>query len=308
MTSPSSGTVYRGGPIAVTWNPTTDALSGLDHYEVVFDGQTVMSTTGTSTTLPGLPVGLHVLQVRAVDHSGNGTLTAPANVTVDVAPPSDPKITSPVSQSTALPTLAWSPSTDAESGIAGYDVVVDNKATYFVSSTSLTVPSPLATGAHVWGVRAVDDAGNVSNVVQASFTVGKGATVQESSGSLRLRLVSQVATLTDAVRKGVRVDFAPSRSAMVGASLLASPATAKNVLGVRANAPLLVGRSAVLSVDSTGATGIVRFKGTFKRKLLRARSTVRLQLVVAAYDAAGNTVTKRVSLLLTPLAASTRRH
>ncbi len=55
---------------------TTDAVSGLDHYDVYVDGLHIEQLQPAETvlyTLPDLPQGTHTILVRAVDRAGNRT-------------------------------------------------------------------------------------------------------------------------------------------------------------------------------------------------------------------------------------------
>ncbi len=169
----------------LTWTASTDNTggSGLAGYDVYrFTGAEtpvlVGSTTSASYALTGLTPGTaYSYAVRAKDVAGNVSASSPAVSFTTVEIPSDttaPTVpgtpaASAITQTSA--TLTWTASTDAGSGVAGYDV-------YRVQGTTQTlVGSPTAaafalTGltagtSYSYAVRARDVAGNASAVSSA---------------------------------------------------------------------------------------------------------------------------------------------
>ncbi|HEX9341228.1 MAG TPA: Ig-like domain-containing protein [Thermoplasmata archaeon] len=70
ITSPSSGATTEGSA-TVTWD-ASDALSGIDRYEVSVDGGAFQSTGATPSAAFGdLAAGSHTVTVRAYDRAGN---------------------------------------------------------------------------------------------------------------------------------------------------------------------------------------------------------------------------------------------
>lgn len=67
---------------AITWDPSTDALSGVARYDVYRDGVFVGTSTGTIFTDVGLSAGsTYLYTVRAVDAAGNASAqTAPVSL------------------------------------------------------------------------------------------------------------------------------------------------------------------------------------------------------------------------------------
>ncbi len=68
----------------VTWDRPASAAGPL-RYDVLVDGQVVLSTTAKAARLPasGMGDGLHTIRVRAIDASGASTLTPTAMLKVD---------------------------------------------------------------------------------------------------------------------------------------------------------------------------------------------------------------------------------
>jgi DNA-binding beta-propeller fold protein YncE len=70
ISSPSWGSVIRESTITVTWNGS-DALSGIDHYEVsIDDGPEINKGTDTTHTFTHVGDGNHEVRVKAADKAG----------------------------------------------------------------------------------------------------------------------------------------------------------------------------------------------------------------------------------------------
>jgi hypothetical protein len=166
-------------PVNMSWNASSDAVSGLQRYDVSLDGTVLGSTAapGTSYTATGVSSGAHSWKVTAFDNFGNSTVGTPTPLAVrfDSAAPSATAITPANASFTAstTPTLHWSATDD--SCVARVNVYLDGAlaATASGSENSWTVPaaSALAEGAHTWQVRAFDTLGNQTASAVNSFTV-----------------------------------------------------------------------------------------------------------------------------------------
>ncbi len=176
----------------ISWPAPIDlaspVASGIDH-QVFFvdDGSTTTSATipagATSHNYGLLPDGTYTMWVRAVDRAGNTTDSPTITVVNDSAPPTaftltapaalpaapaitngsmtDPSCMSDPTYVTGTPTLSWSASSDATSGLASYDVYVDGTLAASVGAgvTSWTPATALSGGAHTWYVVAKDNFG-----------------------------------------------------------------------------------------------------------------------------------------------------
>jgi hypothetical protein len=152
--NPSSWTTNTQPEITFS---TTDATSGVDHYEVKVDSGT-FSTQTSPYTLPSQMDGTHIVTVRAYDQAGNyqeGTV----NVYIDTTPPNAFSLTANPSSWTTntQPEIMFS-TTDATSGVDHYEVKVDSGT--FSTQTSPYTLSPQTEGTHIVIVRAYDLAGN----------------------------------------------------------------------------------------------------------------------------------------------------
>jgi len=77
VTAPSSPTSVTATAVStstatIDWNDGTDAPSGIEYYDVIVDGSSVMTTTGNSASLIGLSAAtLHNVAIQSVDLAGN---------------------------------------------------------------------------------------------------------------------------------------------------------------------------------------------------------------------------------------------
>jgi hypothetical protein len=130
-------------------------------------GKTV-KVTGTSYAFTKLKAGPHTVTVQAFNNTGISR-TVMSTFTIDTTAPSL-SITSPTNGGTvpsSSVTVKWMASDS--SGIAYYNVKLDNGAWIKVDATSYTFTG-VANGKHTVTVQAVDNAGNTKSVV-VKFTV-----------------------------------------------------------------------------------------------------------------------------------------
>lgn len=176
----------------VSWpapsDPAAPVASGIARQEFWIDNGTTQTVTNlaaglTNRNYGSLPDGTYTMWVRAFDRAGNATNSPAITVVNDSQPPTAFNLTPPPptgplpaithgstvaptceaapTYATTTPTLQWSASSDATSGLAGYDVYVDGalRATVGPSVTSYPVTTALAGGAHTWRVVARDNFG-----------------------------------------------------------------------------------------------------------------------------------------------------
>jgi len=80
--------------VRVAWSASTDALSGVDHYNVLVNGHLHDETTGRTMTLTGLEPGTsYLVSVVAVDSVGNESDAAELDVTTPASEVSEPVAT-----------------------------------------------------------------------------------------------------------------------------------------------------------------------------------------------------------------------
>ncbi len=90
---------------------TTDATSGIDHYELKVRDEAFVTVT-SPYTLPAQPDGEHMVTVRAVDRAGNFT-DGQVKIFIDTTPPKKPEIVRVIPGKERI-TVAWKPSVDTD--------------------------------------------------------------------------------------------------------------------------------------------------------------------------------------------------
>lgn len=115
------------------------------------------------------PDGSYTLVIRATDRIGNVTRRRTERVihfTIDNTPPPAPQLVSTPSLNSTTPSAAFSFTDTA--GAVSFQCSIDDGA--WASCTSPVSYPPVSAGEHVFGVRAVDPAGNVSQASSWSWT------------------------------------------------------------------------------------------------------------------------------------------
>ncbi|MGZ3774501.1 MAG: beta strand repeat-containing protein [Bdellovibrio sp.] len=211
---------------AVTFTASTDAGSGVQKYkiQVVLGSDTTVILKAWADFTSGSTVSslalnnatLYKVQIKALDNAGNESAVATSDGwTVDTTPPTAPGTISYGAATSAVnfqsPSTSWGASTDVGSAISYYEVAVGTTAggtnmlnwTNIGNVTSATISGIAALAANTnyyTSLRAVDLAGNTSNVTQGpawTFVCGHGSQGFTYTGSLQtLVLDSCVSTVT----------------------------------------------------------------------------------------------------------------
>ena len=151
---------------AIRWSPVSDSGgSGLRRYDVSRDG-TLIGTTTTASFGDGSVTadGSYSYSVRAEDRAGNLGAASPAlSVIVDrTAPSAPPAPTAAAAVTGSPPQLSWPASSDAGTGVTGYQVMRDGVLVAAVTQTSFTDSALPVSGIYGYTVAAVDGVGNIS--------------------------------------------------------------------------------------------------------------------------------------------------
>jgi hypothetical protein len=178
----SGSTYLTKGAISVNWAATTPS-SLITKYEVLVDGRSAATKTGTATSAAvTLTAGSHTVQVRATHQSGKTTTTSSIAVTAETTPPvfsTKPTLslrTGTVDTAAVPVTLAWK-ATDA-AGLKEVRLTAPTVKTYgpTTASATLTAKSGVATA---FSLTAQDLAGNTA----VAATSGTPVIVQETSAA-----------------------------------------------------------------------------------------------------------------------------
>ena len=164
---PSVGLPAASSPTSrpqLSWAPVVDA-SAIARYDV-YRGGTLAGSTPT-TTFTDLAVALdgsYAYSVVAIDGAGNAAPgSPPLAVLFDRTPPPTPSQPAALSPTDAKPALTWtSGGADALSGFDHYAVYRDGALVGSPTGPSFADADLTALGPHVYTVRAVDAAGNLS--------------------------------------------------------------------------------------------------------------------------------------------------
>jgi hypothetical protein len=149
---------------AINWSPVTDSGgSGLRRYDVSRNGALIATPTTASFTDGSVTAdGSYSYSVRAEDWAGNlGGASPVLNVLVDrMAPSVPPAPTAAAAVTGSPPELTWPASTDAGTGVTGYQVMRDGVRVATVTQTTFTDSTLSASGIYGYTVAAVDGVGN----------------------------------------------------------------------------------------------------------------------------------------------------
>ena len=131
LTSPASGTVVTGSLPLFTWDASSDPESGIQSYEVFFDGTSRGTIKAASFGAPGsLGNGAHSWYVVARNWAGGTTQSSTFTFTLnDTTPPPAFSAFFPASGTTAPAgantTFIWDQTFDTGSGTIGYTLMID---------------------------------------------------------------------------------------------------------------------------------------------------------------------------------------
>ena len=186
--APLDGAANLATTTSFSWKRSADALSGVSSYQLLVDGTlraTVQqSACGLTCTVevPELANGPHTWSVQVSDIADNTNQSATSTFSVDAEPPAPPSPLSPTGEAvvgSAQPTLSWLAAADSGSGIDHYEISVDGNALPATAATTIQVPTALPDGTHTWSLVAVDQAGNRSSQVSATFKTDTTAPIAQ---------------------------------------------------------------------------------------------------------------------------------
>jgi endoglucanase len=145
----------------LSWTAAKDIGTPV-RFTVSLDGAAGTGTEGTSLPVT-TPAGHHTWTITARDAAGNEARPATLSVWRDATPPTTPTITTPTTLSwvgVRSVAVAWAAATDADSGIAGYQLTINGvPAKTLLPATTLRTTVSLVEGINSIGVAAVNLAG-----------------------------------------------------------------------------------------------------------------------------------------------------
>jgi hypothetical protein len=167
--NPVDGSYYNVTSIVAAWlgvDPTPS--SGIAYYESQLDSEGWQFMGATTVRVLNLTEGPHVFQVRAFDNATNNFTTSVSFV-VDLTKP-DVSVLFPSAGMMFGSTdvfMNWT-ATDALTGIASYEIMIDDGGWMPMTNLTEYTFTGLADGTHIAYVKASDLAGNF-NVTSVSF-------------------------------------------------------------------------------------------------------------------------------------------
>lgn len=157
--------------VALSWDPSTDAGSGMDRYRVYRDG-VFRASVSVGTTYQDITVVLgntYIYTVSAVDRAGNESdesdpLLVDVSLPPDTTPPTVPANLSVDLITSAPPSvsLSWDVATDTESTIGGYRLFRNGVLIADSATTTYTDTTVLNNTSYSYRVSAYDSEGNQS--------------------------------------------------------------------------------------------------------------------------------------------------
>ena len=169
---------------SLAWGPSVDVLSQIEQYQVRLDGGEWTEGISDSAWRPTAPIedGLHTFEVRAVDTAGNVGEAGSLEFLVDTTPPPAPGgfVVDP-GDLTEPPLFTWDATRDALSGLAGYELRLEQAGGIdpgggpdWISvglSLSFRLAALLEDSVYAAQVRAVDTVGNAGPPASLEFTI-----------------------------------------------------------------------------------------------------------------------------------------
>ena len=169
LTPPPPPTITSAPPNVAASTTATFSFTDADHtaaFHCKLDGGSYATCT-SPVTYGGLAEGGHTFSVKAVDPAGNQSTATSYAWTIDVTPPPPPTITSAPPNVTASTTATFS-FTDAD-GSAAFRCRLDGGN--FSACASPITYTDLAEGDHTFRVKALDPAGNESEVTSYDWFI-----------------------------------------------------------------------------------------------------------------------------------------
>ena len=183
LAAPADGANLNEVTPTLSWEATSDAGSGLDHYAVFVDGSRrggQIPSAATSYTLSvALSEGPHDWRVDAIDQNGNTRSSASRALTIDTTAPGNFELGEPGAAALtrdSTPLLTWDAASDSPSGtgVGNYELWIDGSqvgSDIAAGTNTTTVATALSDGSHTWLIKAIDRAGNARSTASRILTV-----------------------------------------------------------------------------------------------------------------------------------------
>lgn len=152
------GTACSSGWYAAAVSVTvaaTDAGAGVASITRSVDGAASTTSAGASTSFTVSGSGAHAVTYSAADTVGNSSATSTSTIRIDVTAPSAASGLAAATGTTGgTVSLSWSAASDADSGVAGYDIQYVQAANCTTATYSASVSVASVTAATVSGLNS----------------------------------------------------------------------------------------------------------------------------------------------------------
>jgi len=181
--SPLNNTWTNIATPTFVWKEAVDPGIGLSKYQLWIDNAVKYDSIPGGTTAitldasKALTSGNHTWYVKAFDKLGNSSQTTTWTIRVDIQPPNAFSLTSPKDSAYVnfpTPNFSWNATSDVGSGLAKYQLWIDNILSADNITTTTSAPgTPLNEGYHYWFVKAIDNVGNERKSNETRIVVGE---------------------------------------------------------------------------------------------------------------------------------------
>ncbi|MES3036691.1 MAG: DUF1588 domain-containing protein [Bdellovibrionota bacterium] len=180
--------------LSLKLNVTTNAQSSVRSVSCQLDLLPSFDCTSLNVNLTNIVDGDHALKVTATDTQGNISPQKVFTFRVDGTAPVPAISQAPASVSGSTTAIITFSAADALSGVKNISCSLDNAA-FAVCSSPLALSS-LSIGSHIFKIKSVDNAGNTSAEVSASWTVDASAPILTINTKPSMYSMSKTATFT----------------------------------------------------------------------------------------------------------------
>jgi parallel beta-helix repeat protein len=187
LSAPATNHDTTAVTIAFGWTAATDTGAGVASYRLQIDTANTFATLLVDSSTGSLLTGIRTLaandtyywRVVTADNAGNTSAYSSNRLRVDTAAPTSAVLVQKFGDTGPAPvTLAWSPSSDAITGLKFYIVQVDTTGTFTALMESTTIAAGdtdhvsalVSSDTYFWRVLAYDSIGNFSVSTPASDT------------------------------------------------------------------------------------------------------------------------------------------
>jgi hypothetical protein len=172
LSKPLNGSWTNVTPL-FQWATSPDALTYNLYIDDVLRKENITTTYYQILPSESITTGMHTWHVVAFRNGVSINSEETWSFRVDATPPADFDLLSPAHNTWTnelRPVLTWNASSDANSGLAKYQLWIDgvlNKDNIPISQKSTSPINDLSNGIHNWQIKAIDNVGNTKNSTQS---------------------------------------------------------------------------------------------------------------------------------------------